>query len=185
MSTSCENEGTNCVGVCQNPMHERPTHQSCTDFRRSTADATWRLILSPTAQHLPFKVLTNLRQKTNHGETTDSLTVTSTRVSLTMEQPAFTQVSSNLEYAMPPNYQTPVTLRLPEAPRYMLAHWAPLLDNTKTTQATFQQWVFTVPALSESSIPWAQATCTSDRRISVAISNNRQLATLRDIGPLK
>ena len=44
--------------------------------------------------------------------------------------------------------------------------------------------MFTVPALSESSIPWAQATCTPDSRISVAISNNRQLATLRDIGPL-
>ena len=65
----------------------------------------------------------------------------------------------------------------------MFAHWAPLSDDTKTTRATFQQWVFTVPALSELSIPWAQATCTPDRCISVAISNDRQLATLRDIGP--
>ena len=62
--------------------------------------------------------------------------------------------------------------------------WAPLSDDTKTTRATFQQWVFTVPALSELSIPWAQATCTPDGRISVTISNDRQLATLRDIGPL-
>ena len=171
------------MGVCQNPMHERPTFQSCTDFRRSTAVATWRLILSPTTQHLPFMVLTNLGQKTNHGVTTDGLTVTSTQVSLTREQPAFTQVPSDLEYTMPPNHRTPTTSRLPKAPRYMFAHWAPLSDDTKTTRATFQQWVFTVPALSESSIPWAQATCTPDGRISVAISNDRQLATLRDIGP--
>ena len=47
-STSCENEETYRVGVCQNPMHKRITHQSCTDYRRSTADATLRLILSPT-----------------------------------------------------------------------------------------------------------------------------------------
>ena len=46
------------------------TYQSCTDFRRSIADATLRLTISPTTQHKPFMVLTNLRQKTNHGETT-------------------------------------------------------------------------------------------------------------------
>ena len=95
---------------------------------------------SPFTQHLPFKVLTNLRQKTNHGETTNSSTVTSTQVSLTMEQPAFTQVPSDLEYAMPSNHRTPTTPRLPKAPRYMFAHWAPLSDDTKTTRATFQQW---------------------------------------------
>ena len=128
-------------------MHEHTTYQSCTDYRRSTADATWRLTLSPITQHLPFKVRTNLRQKTNHIETTNGLTVTSTQVSLTMEQPGFTQVPLDLEDAMPPNHQTPTTSSLPEAPRYMFAHWAPLSDDTKTTRATFQQWVFTVPAL--------------------------------------
>ena len=99
-----------------------------------------------------------------------------------MEQPAFTQVPSDLEYAMPPNHRMPVTLGLPKAPQYMFAHWAPLSDDRKTTRATFQLWVFNIPALSELSIPWAQATCTHDGRISVATSNDRQIATLRNIG---
>ena len=51
-------------------MHKRTTYQSCTDFRRSIADATLRLTISSTIQHKPFMVLTNLRQKTNYSETT-------------------------------------------------------------------------------------------------------------------
>ena len=83
-----------------------------------------------------------------------------------------------------PNRQTPVSSVKPSAPKYLIAHWAPLMDDTKATRAAFQQWVFTVPALSESSIPWSQATCTPNGQIAVAISSDRQLKVLRDIGPL-
>ena len=48
LSTSRENEGTNCVGICQNLMHKRTTYQSCTDSRRSIADGTVGLNISPT-----------------------------------------------------------------------------------------------------------------------------------------
>ena len=87
-------------------------------------------------------------------------------------------------YALPPDHQTPASFLAPKAPQNIFAHWAPLSDDTKATRATFQQWVFTIPALLESSIPWAQATCTPDGRIAVAINSDRQLAILRDIGPL-
>ena len=73
-------------------MHKRTSYQSCTDYRRSTADATLRFTILPITQHMPFKVFTNLRQKTNHGETTVGSTVTSTHMSLTTEQPAHAHV---------------------------------------------------------------------------------------------
>ena len=172
------------MDVCQLHMHKHATYWSCTNPWWHHADATSRPTVLLIIQLMPFLVLTNRRQKTNHGELANGTNMTSTHESFVKDQLTPTPDAVNTGYVLPPDHQTPASLLAPKAPQYMFAHWAPLSDDTKATRVTFQQWVFTVPALLESSIPWAHATCTPDGHIAVAINSNRQLAILRDIGPL-
>ena len=67
-STSRESEGTSMMDVCRHHMHKCATYRSCTDPWWHHADATSRPTVLLITQLMPFLVLTNSRQKTNHGE---------------------------------------------------------------------------------------------------------------------
>ena len=65
--------------------------------------------------------------------------------------------------------QMPTPSLAPTPPIHASIHWAPFSADTKVTRATFHQWIQSVYALAESSIPWDKATRTVDDCIVVII----------------
>ena len=78
--------------------------------------------------------------------------------------------------------RTPTPSLAPTPPKHASIHWAPFSADTKVSRASFHQWVQTVPALAESSIPWDKATRTGDDRIVVIIRNDNQNRVINSLG---